>query len=413
MRRRALLKRSNTIGTDHDLPSVLIVCPAWGYDQVGGAFKIATEFAEYLAVAGHRVFYVCGTHDPAAVNPSVERGVELWRYPYPRQRSPHPANLLAHVLRPYRLTRRILRSSPIACINGHMSLEFFGASLAAPSSCRKVYSIHSPFAAEMECNFEGRAKSLKTRAALALARWIDRRNCQKSTVIQCFSQFTASAMISLCKRHIATNAVVSPGWVDVKRFQPHENIQALRETLGPPWLSASPVFLAVRRLESRMGLDRLVEAAALLKRKKMSFRLLIGGSGSLANRLREEIDHRGLQETVYLLGRIPDERLANCYAAADCFVLPTRALECFGLIILEAYASGIPVIATPVGAIPELVSFQGNEWLTKDTTAEAIAERMEAFLHGRLVADRQQLPQLARRWRAELGLAQLAKTVLP
>ena len=89
--------------------------------------------------------------------------------------------------------------------------------------------------------------------------------------------------------------------------------------------------------------------------------------------LRQQIGRLKLTETVRLLGRVPDEDLATSYAAADCFVLPTAALECFGLIILEAYACGVPVIATPVAAIPEIVSQVSDRWLTEDTSAAAIA----------------------------------------
>jgi glycosyltransferase involved in cell wall biosynthesis len=393
--------------------AVIVAAHAWCHEQMSGAFKIATELAEYLAARGHRVFYVCGTQERAPVNPSVVNGVELWRYPYPRARSPHPANLLAHVMGARRLTREVLRRSPVACINGHSPLQFLGASLAASRNCRRVYSVHSPFAEEMEWGFDGRRKTFKTRTVASLARWIDRRNCRRATVVQCYSEFTAGVMAALCGRKTADKTVVSPGWVDVQRFRPVEDATGLRAALGPEWQTKSPVFLSVRRLEPRMGLDRLVEAAALLKRQGLSFRLLIGGSGSLEDRLRGQIREGGLQDTVHLLGRISDQQLPDCYAAADCFVLPTRGLECFGLIILEAYACGVPVIATPVGAIPELVRPQGAQWLTAGTESQDIADRMAAFLRGELVFDRAGLRAFAQRWTAEAGLRSLAMTLIP
>src|SRR5262249_40901914 len=63
----------------------------------------------------------------------------------------------------------------------------------------------------------------------------------------------------------------------------------------------------------------------------------------------------------------------------DCFVLPTRELECFGLVIVEAFASGTPVIATPIGAIPELMA-PAPEGLARDNSPEALGERILAFL---------------------------------
>jgi glycosyltransferase involved in cell wall biosynthesis len=134
-----------------------------------------------------------------------------------------------------------------------------------------------------------------------------------------------------------------------------------------------------------MGLDNLVTACGILKTEGYQFQVLIGGTGPLQDELQTEISQQGLNENVHLLGRISEEMLPLAYAAADCFVLPTRSLECFGLIVLESFACDTPVIATPVGAIPEVMgNYQNQEWLTSDTSASAIADRMGAFLNGEL-----------------------------
>ena len=63
----------------------------------------------------------------------------------------------------------------------------------------------------------------------------------------------------------------------------------------------------------------------------------------------------GVQDEVRLLGRIPDDDLPALYAAGDLCVVPTRELEGFGYVALEAYAAGTPVIATAVGGLVDLV----------------------------------------------------------
>jgi glycosyltransferase involved in cell wall biosynthesis len=158
-----------------------------------------------------------------------------------------------------------------------------------------------------------------------------------------------------------------------------------------------------------MGLIALVEAAGILSKAGYRFRVIIGGSGSLAQQLQSRIAELQLRDQVYLVGRIADEQLPLCYGAADCFVLPTRALECFGLIVLEAYACGVPVIATPVGAIPELVRPQGADWLCDGVEASQIAERMEAFLCGEMMIDRDRLRHVAQSFSTCTGLAALAE----
>jgi glycosyltransferase involved in cell wall biosynthesis len=66
-------------------------------------------------------------------------------------------------------------------------------------------------------------------------------------------------------------------------------------------------------------------------------------------------------------------------------VLPTRALECFGLIVLEAYACGLPVVATDVGAIPESVAPVAPGFLVPPDDPHALGAKLGEFLDGRAV----------------------------
>jgi glycosyltransferase involved in cell wall biosynthesis len=182
---------------------------------------------------------------------------------------------------------------------------------------------------------------------------------------------------------VRNRSIVCPGWVDTRRFSPAQDKQVLRKSLPHPWQTDEPILLSVRRLESRMGLDTLIEAVALLA-DKHPVRVLIGGSGPEGPLLKDAIAARGLQDRVFLLGRIPEEQLAACYAAADAFVLPTRSLECFGLIVLEAFASGTPVIGAHVGAIPELLSEVGEDWMFTSGDPQSLATCIGQFLQQRL-----------------------------
>ena len=85
----------------------------------------------------------------------------------------------------------------------------------------------------------------------------------------------------------------------------------------------------------------------------------------------------------------------DVYRAGDCFVLPTRSLEGFGLIILEACACETQVIAVPVGAIPEVMGASFRDWLARDDSPKALTERMRDFITNRLVADQVRLRQRA------------------
>src|SRR5262249_51875396 len=111
----------------------------------------------------------------------------------------------------------------------------------------------------------------------------------------------------------------------------------------------------IRNLVPRMGLDSLVTAMRQVVDCRPDCYLYIGGSGYLKPQLAEQVEALGLSNNVRFTGFIPEERLSDYYGAADLFVLPTRMLEGFGLVTVEAMASGTPVMGTPVGGTREIL----------------------------------------------------------
>lgn len=89
-----------------------------------------------------------------------------------------------------------------------------------------------------------------------------------------------------------------------------------------------------------------------------------------------------LADHVRLIGFIPDDKLVSYYQAADLFVLPTVALEGFGLVTTEALACGVPVIGTPIGATPEILSGLDPRLLAAGTAPDALAAAILGFLEG-------------------------------
>jgi glycosyltransferase involved in cell wall biosynthesis len=144
-----------------------------------------------------------------------------------------------------------------------------------------------------------------------------------------------------------------------------------------------------------MGLDTLLEAAAILANEGHTFKLVIAGEGPQLQPLKSQCSALSLENRVTFLGRVPEEQLVDVFRAGDCFVLPTRALEGFGLIILEAYACGTPVIAVPVGAIPEVMGASFHDWLALENSPKALADRMRDLIMHRLTSDHARLRRRA------------------
>ena len=131
------------------------------------------------------------------------------------------------------------------------------------------------------------------------------------------------------------------------------------------------IALTVRRLFYRNGLDTLLDAATRV-RGLAGMHMVIGGTGPEHAEIKERIGHEGLAN-VHLVGYIPDLDLPDYYRAADVFILPTRTAEGFGLVLMEAAASGVPSIATDSGAPREVVDDGVTGMLVPPGAPDALA----------------------------------------
>jgi len=172
---------------------------------------------------------------------------------------------------------------------------------------------------------------------------------------------------------------VVPCGVDLDRFRPAGKARA-REQLGLD--PDEPVVLYVGRFTALKGLDRLLEAAAHLKRSR-DFRLMIvGGDGEQTTESREltRLSRRfGILDRVTFAGRVDHEDMPLYYSAADVLALPSH-YESFGLVALESLACGTPVVTTPVGAMERIIRQDETGCVVHDASPPALARAMEAFL---------------------------------
>jgi glycosyltransferase involved in cell wall biosynthesis len=146
-----------------------------------------------------------------------------------------------------------------------------------------------------------------------------------------------------------------------------------------------------------MGLEDLIDAVALARARVPDLLLLVGGSGRLADELQTRATAQGLAEHVRFLGRVPEDDLALAYRAATLTVVPTVALEGFGLVAAESLAAGTPVLATPVGGLPEVLHDLSPDLVLPAAGAAALAEGLSAALTGAIgLPDRQRCADFAR-----------------
>ncbi|MFC9438268.1 glycosyltransferase family 4 protein [Nocardia sp. NPDC057030] len=163
-------------------------------------------------------------------------------------------------------------------------------------------------------------------------------------------------------------AVIPPG-VDLDRFHAAPLPEAHTRTV-----------LCVRRLERRMGIDTLLRAWPAVLAEHPAARLVIVGTGTAAAELRSTAAPLG--DTVTFAGHTPDQRLTELYEQAELTVVPTTALEGFGLIALESLAAGRAPIVTDCGGLPDSVRGLDPSLIVPAGDADALGARLAAALHG-------------------------------
>lgn len=167
--------------------------------------------------------------------------------------------------------------------------------------------------------------------------------------------------------------IVPPG-VDLNKFNPRMR----RPGAGPP------TVICVRRLEARMGIDVLLNAWPLVVAAHPEARLVIVGEGSEEESLKAQADAMGLGQSVRFEGRASDSVLAQLYSESTVSVVPSVALEGFGLIALESLATGCPPIVTDCGGLPDAVAGLDASLIVPAGNAKALAERLRAALEGQV-----------------------------
>jgi glycosyltransferase involved in cell wall biosynthesis len=126
----------------------------------------------------------------------------------------------------------------------------------------------------------------------------------------------------------------------------------------------------VARLTERKGLGDLIRALALLEPGRFELEIVGGGTDEWV--LRDLADHLGVAEEVRFSGPLSRAEVAERYRAADLFTLPSSA-EAFGNVFAEALASGLPIVGSATGGIPDLVEHGSNGLLVSPGDVHALA----------------------------------------
>ncbi len=356
-------------------------------DLVGGAYRYVAEVAPRLAARGHEVHVICPNPANALASSEARDGVFIRRFPDgngPFWRNWTEENQAARAL-----LRDSFQAAPVATvlINCHAFLE-----PATGGFSNQLFLFTGPWAME---HAYARRRQNRRPAGLGLdvlvetvMRRMERQALGRARAVLTISEYYAHMLPRWHGAGIGSAQIISGG-VDGKRFRPSPDREDFRRRHGVG--DGEFVFLSVRRLETRMGLEALVAAFAGVHREHPRSRLWIAGKGGLAPVLEGMAGELGVGDACRLLGFVPEAELSACYSAADCTVMPSLDLEGFGLATAESLACGTPVIGSNAGATPELLRPLADDLLFQPGSVESLAGLM-----GRFVAAPDALPSRAR-----------------
>jgi glycosyltransferase involved in cell wall biosynthesis len=168
---------------------------------------------------------------------------------------------------------------------------------------------------------------------------------------------------------------IVPNGVDIEKFKPMDT-KAVRQKFG---LGNETCVLFVGSLIPRKGLPFLVEAAKKVAKNKADTKFLIVGDGPLRNQLSDSIKSANLSGNFKFLGNLKDDELPAVYNCADVFVLPSIQ-EGQGIVLLEAQASGKPVVAFNIGGVKETVQNKETGLLVNRGNVDELADALLKLL---------------------------------
>jgi glycosyltransferase involved in cell wall biosynthesis len=199
-----------------------------------------------------------------------------------------------------------------------------------------------------------------------MEKYFAKKSFSKADAIICVSQGLANAVQPYCpKRHIT----VVPNVTQTDFF------------ILPPQRPQTPpfVFLGVAHLVERKGFRTMINAFAQVLHTNSNVRLEIGGDGPERVKLHELCKTLGIERSVLFLGPLSREQVRDAMWRAHAFVLPSF-LETFGVVLLEAMSTGLPVIATKCGG-PEYFVDSKSGVIIEAGDEHSLAEAMQTVMH--------------------------------
>ena len=270
---------------------------------------------------------------------------------------------------------------------GELDTVFYGALLAARSRALGLHALHAHFAT-VSCSLvhyahriAGIPYSFTAHAKDIFSDSVDRdfltAKINAARFVVTVSEFNRRFLVEQHPEADASRIRVLYNGVDLDFFTPDETVSKLDP----------PTILAVGRLVTKKGFADLIRACSLLKSQGIPFRCVIIGQGREETALRELAAQLGVEDRVELAGARHQEEVRDAMRSASAVCLPCLRDEdgnqdALPTVLLEAMASGLPVVSTQLSGVPEIIDADKNGLLVDPGHPTQLAEAL-----GRVISD--------------------------
>jgi glycosyltransferase involved in cell wall biosynthesis len=329
---------------------ILHISSEYPPQKIFGLGRYVAGLAREQAAQGHRVAVL--TNSLGGVDRDLlDRGVHVHRTDFPPPPMPPTpaAPVMAfniHLQQRARLLGRSSLGDPEIVVSHDWLTAVAGHRLARRFGVPHVWTVHDTVFGKRF----GRIQETEDQIAYAIEGWATRSADFILVNSRAIGEEIASAYGAAGDRV----GLLHPG-VDPAEFQCSQGEARLRSFRSALAAEAKCLITFVGRLDVEKGIDTLINAFSIVRKRAPSLRLAIAGRGVLLGTIQGHLKKLGLERNVTLCGYLEGEVLRAFYRVSDIHVCPSH-YEPFGLVALEAMIAGTPVVASDVGGLRDIVS---------------------------------------------------------
>jgi len=326
---------------------------SYDYSHPGGVINHVIHLAHHLQMCGHSVKVVAPSF--GKIVPYFEQDVTSVGRPVPVPYGGTTARIAISPWLPYQV-RRLLDRENFDIVHLHEPfIPMLGLSTLAQSTGVNVGTFHA---------------SHERSGLYWLGQPIMRRLGKKLQGKIAVSK----AALDYISKYFPAEYKVIPNGIDTNHYRPEG---PLRQEYRDGKLN----ILFVGRLEERKGIEDLLYACSYVKKDFPDFRLIIVGPGIKLRYKYEFLAKKLIPDQIVFRGFVPYNLIAEYYRTADIFCAPATGGESFGIVLLEAMASGTPVVATDIAGYSSVVTHKMDGILARATDRRSIAEALLTLIH--------------------------------